>query len=75
MLTFAGKSAKECVTRTQVTTLSKTCGVAKYSMDPQGHAGRKKQAKVSSWIRPINIIIHYYMGVTKLYSVHRLKFS
>ena len=38
IFTLSGESAKECVTRTQATRLSKTCWMAKYSLDPQGHA-------------------------------------
>ena len=33
MLTLSGESAKVCVTRTQVIRLSKTCRMAKYSLD------------------------------------------
>ena len=59
----------EPTTCTQVTThcsrLTKTCGVAKYSLDPQGHAEKKKkqnfvacaQPGLVQGIRPI--IIHY----------------
>ena len=38
MLTLSGESAKECVTAHKSQGYHKTCGVAKYSMDQQGHA-------------------------------------
>ena len=37
------ESAKQCVTFMRVTRLSKTCWVAKYSLDPQGHATKKNK--------------------------------
>ena len=52
MLTLSGESAKECVTRTQVTRLSNTCRVAKYSLDPQGHAGEKDKRNFLACVHP-----------------------
>ena len=60
MLTLSGESAKECVTRTRVTRLSsKTCRVAKYSLDPQGHTGEKRQTFLACVHPELDPVIHY----------------
>ena len=46
------ESAKQCVTRTRVTRLSKTCRVAKYSLDPQGHAREKNKQNFQAFLNP-----------------------
>ena len=46
------ESAKQCVTFMRVTRLSKTCWVAKYSLDPQGHAREKNKQNFQAFLNP-----------------------
>ena len=52
------ESAKQCVTFMRVTRLSKTCWVAKYSLDPQGHAREKNKQNFLACEHPYNTLLY-----------------
>ena len=58
MFTLSGESAKQCVTRTRVTRLSKTCRVAKYSLDRQAHARGKNKRTFLACLHPYSTLLY-----------------
>ena len=52
IFTLSGESVEDYMTHTRVTRLSKTCRMAKYSLDPQGHAGGKNKRNFLACVHP-----------------------
>ena len=48
-----------CDTYTSHEAISKTCLVAKYSLDPQGHTGEKRQTFLACVHPELDPVIHY----------------